>query len=97
MEFIKKNKEFISFVSFPSECWIGNQTYLHEHPEEFEVELEGAGILWQTKDRNNTHQVRQERIKIFNDIVSSLNLSLHNYATVARETKNLTRDLNCEE
>jgi len=80
MEFIKRNKDFITFVSFPSECWIGNQTYLHSHPEEFNVELRPEGHLWQSKDGTNTHQVREERMKIFNDFTTSLGLSLHNYA-----------------
>lgn len=79
--FIKRNRDYISFVSFPSECWIGNQTYLHTHPGEFNVELQPEGHLWQSKDGTNTHQVRHERIEIFNDFISSLGLSLHNYAT----------------
>lgn len=88
MEFIKNNREFIFFVSFPSECWIGNQTYLYTHPEEFDVRLGSEGHLWQSKDRINTHQIRTERIKIFNDFINSLGLSLHNYATTIKGSIN---------
>ena len=84
IEFIKRNREFITFVSFPSECWIGNQTYLHTHPEEFDVELREGGNRWQTKDGMNTPQLRKRRIKIFNDFISSLGLTLHNYATTIK-------------
>lgn len=88
LEFIKRNRDFITVVSFPSECWIGNQTYLHTHPEEFNVELRPEGHQWQSKDGTNTHQVRQERIKIFNALIISLGLSLHNYATTMKGKTN---------
>ncbi|MDO9066442.1 MAG: hypothetical protein Q7U96_05100, partial [Chloroflexota bacterium] len=83
MEFIKRNKSFISFVSSPGECWIGNQTYLNTHPEEFGVEPMPQGHLWQTKDGKNTHRVREERMAIFNDFVNSLGLPLHNYTALS--------------
>jgi radical SAM superfamily enzyme YgiQ (UPF0313 family) len=85
MEFIRRNRAYISFISFPSECWIGNQTFLHLHPEEFNVEPGKWGNLWQTKNGRNTHQVRQQRIEVFNNFVSSLGLPLHNYATTVKD------------
>lgn len=89
MQFIERNRRYIYFVSYPSECYIGNRTYLHTHPDEFDVELVNGGDSWQTNDRVNTHQARKERIKIFNDFVSSLDLSLHNYATTIKGSKSL--------
>lgn len=83
VEFIKRNREFITFVSFPSECWVGNQTYLHMHPEEFGVKLNSGGHSWESQDGMNTHRIREERVRVFCDFVDSLGLSLHNYATIA--------------
>jgi radical SAM superfamily enzyme YgiQ (UPF0313 family) len=77
MDFIKKNREYIFFVAFPSECWIGNTSYLHTHPEEFGVDLKEGGDLWETKTGLNNHAERQKRIKIFNDFVYSLGIPLH--------------------
>lgn len=87
MKFIKRNKEFISSISYPSECWIGNNTYLHSHLEEFNVDTGELGTMWRTKDGLNTPEIRRERIKIFNDFVNDIGLSSQNYASVIKEPK----------
>jgi len=89
--FIQRNREFISFVSFPSECWVGNDTYLHTHPEDFGIVLGESGHLWRSRDGTNTHEVRQDRLSRFNGMVSSLGLSQHNYATEAAKRQGAAR------
>ena len=75
MDFIKRNKDYIATIAIPSECGIGNQTYLHTHPEEFNVEL-SASAPWKTRDGYNTHELRQKRMKIFNYFVNSIGVKL---------------------
>ena len=91
IDFIERNKNYISFVSLPpSECWIGNQTYVNTNPREFNVELNSQGPhLWKTIDGLNTHEVRKNRIKIFNDLIGSFGLRFHNYATFVASEKEI--------
>lgn len=80
MDFIARNKDYIDIVHYPSECYIGDNTYLCRHHEEFGVSMEGGS--WSTKDGLNTHEERLRRADEFNKFIESLGLSMHNYATV---------------
>lgn len=84
LDFIKRNKDFISKINFPSECCIGCNSHMHRHPEKFDVILEPKddGEHWMSKDYRNTHKIRQKRIDIFNKFINSLGISYGNYATV---------------
>jgi anaerobic magnesium-protoporphyrin IX monomethyl ester cyclase len=75
MNFIERNRKYINLIAFPSECYIGNNSYLHTHPAEFSVDL-SKRQGWESKDGLNTHEERQRRINIFNDFVYSLGISL---------------------
>lgn len=90
VEFIKRNKNFISKINFPGECYVCNNNYMHLHPEKFDVVLDqnGRGEHWASKNGKNTHQIRQKRIETFNNFLNSLNISSGNYATVYRRKDN---------
>jgi radical SAM superfamily enzyme YgiQ (UPF0313 family) len=75
VNFIKRNKNYIYSIAIPSECSIGNNTYLHTHPEEFNVDL-AVGGEWRTRDGLNTHELRQKRMQIFNYFVNSIGVKL---------------------
>lgn len=76
MDFVEKNRKYIFLIASPSECFIGNSTYLHTHPAEFNVDLTKGDGNWQSRDGLNTHEERQRRIMIFNDFVSSVGIPL---------------------
>jgi len=76
MDFVEKNRKYISLIAFPSECSIGNNSYLHTHPVDFNVILRSYADQWESKDGLNTHEERQKRIKIFNDFVFSIGIPL---------------------
>lgn len=75
MNFIERNRDYIYSIAIPSECSIGNNTYLHTHPEEFNVTL-NTGAKWRTADGSNTHELRQKRMEDFNHFVNSIGVKL---------------------
>lgn len=75
MDFIKRNSNYISTIAIPSECSIGNLTYMYRHPEEFNVDLNPGGH-WRTRDGLNTHELRQQRLESFSDFVNSIGVKL---------------------
>ena len=87
LEFIKRNKAFISKVNFPSECCIGCNSYMKNHLEKFDVVLEpnNEGNAWYSKDGTNTHKTREKRIETFNNFLNALGVPLGSYATVYQE------------
>ena len=87
LEFIKRNKAFISKVNFPSECCIGCNSYMKNHPEKFDAVLEpnNEGNNWYSKDGSNTHEIREKRIETFNKFLNVLGVPLGSYATVYQE------------
>lgn len=86
MDFIKSNREFISYISYPSECHIGDNTHIYNHPEEFGINNH-KNRFWQSQDGANNHKERQGRIEIFNEFICSLGLSLRNYKNLSREVQ----------
>lgn len=83
LDFIKRNKNFISKVNFPSECCIGCNSYMHMHPEKFNAILDPGtdGEHWRSQDGANTHEVRQDRKEIFRRFLQSVGVFSGNYAT----------------
>lgn len=84
IDFIKRNKDFISKINSPGECCVCNNSYMHVHPEEFGIILDpqGGGEHWRSKDGLNTHEVRQNRREVFNRFLDSLGILSGNYTTV---------------
>jgi len=80
MDFIARNKDYIDIVSDPSECYIGDNTYLYRHYEDFGVVMDKG--VWFTRDGTNTPEERKKRINEFNEFIKSLGITMHNYATV---------------
>lgn len=87
LDFIKRNKDFISKVNFPSECCIGCNSYMHGHAEKFETILDqnNDGELWVSKDGKNTHEVRQKRKEIFNKFLDSMGSIGSSYTTAYKK------------
>ncbi|MBU1255521.1 B12-binding domain-containing radical SAM protein [Patescibacteria group bacterium] len=87
MNFLRRNKRFISKINFPGECCIGCNSYMLKYPEKFNVILDpdGDGERWWSKDGKNTHDVRQRRKEVFNEFLGSLDLASGNYTTVFKK------------
>jgi radical SAM superfamily enzyme YgiQ (UPF0313 family) len=66
LKFIRENHEYIDGVS-PSQSFtvIVPNTYLYEHPEEFNLNPEIHHLYWETKDGSNTYPVRFDRYERF--------------------------------
>jgi radical SAM superfamily enzyme YgiQ (UPF0313 family) len=75
LDFISENKEYISTVN-PSRAYtaIGVGSYIYEHADEFNVDLTSGHLFWETKNRDNTYEIRQKRYEKFCNLVSSLGI-----------------------
>lgn len=72
LEFISKNRGYISRVFLGFECRISSGTYLYDHPEEFDVIPGDDMFSWRTGDGRNTPEGRARRRKLLSDFVESL-------------------------
>lgn len=72
LDFISRNKQYISFVGSTASCWIGPYIWMNEHPEEFGI-VKGYGQEgWSCKENN--HQIRQIREHRLKELVNSLGI-----------------------
>lgn len=70
LDFISRNKQYISFVGSTAACWIGPYIWIQEHPEEFAITQEQDG--WSCKENNN--QVRKHRELRLKEFADSLGI-----------------------
>ena len=86
LNFVSNNKEYITTLN-PSLAYtaIGVGTYLHEHPEEYNVDLSAGYLYWITKDGQNTYEKRKKRYESFCRLVSSLSINLSYPVDIQKE------------
>ncbi|MGA2318308.1 MAG: radical SAM protein [Thermodesulfobacteriota bacterium] len=74
--FIKQNRKWIDAVS-PSQSFtiIVKNTYLHDHPTEFNVEPNPHHLYWKTIDGKNTYPIRFKRYELFCKLCIDLELT----------------------
>jgi len=83
LKFIQRNKDFVSWVHSPSECYIGCSSFMQKNPDKFDAILDpNNGENWRSLDGYNNHQLRQTRIKIFNEFLISINVRVSSYSNV---------------
>lgn len=87
LNFIERNKQFISWVHSPSECCIGCNSFMLQHPDKFDVVLDpdGNGENWRSCDSINTHEERQRKIKVFTEFLKSIGVKSSSYASVGNQ------------
>jgi radical SAM superfamily enzyme YgiQ (UPF0313 family) len=95
VDFIRRNRDFISKINSPGECYVCNDSYMHLHPEEFGIipDPQGRGEYWRSKDGANTHEVRKGRKEVFDRFLDTLGVSSGNYATVYKKDKDAMGDI----
>jgi radical SAM superfamily enzyme YgiQ (UPF0313 family) len=76
LDFVAKNKEYIKTIN-PSLAYtaIGVGTYLYNHPEEYNIDLNAGYLYWKSKDGENTYEKRQKRYETFCKSVLSLGIN----------------------
>lgn len=78
LDFISRNKEYVSSVNpSPAYTAIGFDTYLYNHPEEFDVDLTAGHLFWKLRNGENTFEVRRQRYQSFCRYVLSLGIRLN--------------------
>lgn len=75
LDFISENRDYISTVN-PSRAYtaIGVGSYLYEHADEFDIDLDQGHLFWKTKSGDNTYEIRQKRYEAFCDLAVSLGI-----------------------
>ena len=72
LDFISRNKEYISSVGSTASCWIGPYIWIYEHPEEFAIAKGYGQHDWSCKENN--YQLRQIREHRLRELVDSLGI-----------------------
>ncbi len=72
LDFILRNKQYISFVGSTASCWIGPYIWMYEHPEEFGITEEQGQANWSCKENN--HEIRKMRELKFKALLDSLEI-----------------------
>lgn len=75
LDFISENRDYISTVN-PSRAYtaIGVGSYLYEHADKFDIDLNQGHLFWKTKSGDNTYEIRQKRYEAFCDLAVSLGI-----------------------
>jgi len=86
LKFIQRNKDFISWVHSPSECCIGCNSFMQKNPDKFDAILDpNNGENWSSVYGDNNHQLRQARIKVFNEFLASIDVRTSSYSGVYKK------------
>lgn len=75
LDFLRANSPWIRSVNpCPQFTAVFEGTYLHEHPDEFGMDLTGSARYWTSKDGANTYPSRMARFERFLDVAYSLGI-----------------------
>lgn len=72
LDFISRNRQYISSIGSMSSCWIGPYMYLYDHPEEFGVTINFGNHNWSCGENN--YQIRKTREDKLRDFINSLDI-----------------------
>ena len=77
LDFISRNSKYIDEV-LPSDsfCSIDRNTYLYNHPEEFDILPQPHSEFWETTDGKNTYTERLRHFEAFCELASSLKIDI---------------------
>ncbi|MFA5388671.1 MAG: radical SAM protein [Candidatus Omnitrophota bacterium] len=83
LKFIQRNRDFISWIHSPSECCIGCNSFMQNNPDKFGAVIDPEnGENWRSVDGYNNHDMRQKRIRIFNEFLVSIGVRRSSYSNV---------------
>ncbi len=70
LDFISRNRQYISFVGSAASCWILPYMYLYDHTDEFGITMHSGD--WSCE--GNNYQIRKAREDRFREFINSLNI-----------------------
>jgi len=80
LEFIYRNKNYINSIGSYSTCWIEPYTPIYYNLKKYGVILNQLPYVknysdWYSEDKRNNSEIRQKRMDIFKDFISSVGLN----------------------
>ncbi len=89
LDFIKRVKNYVQFVSDANEFTIMRGTYVACNPEKFGIIYNDGAKTWETNE--TSLQTRRKRVEIFNDFVESLGILSFPHKDRERYSKQLNK------
>lgn len=86
LNFIERNKSYISWVHAPSECTVNSNTYMNMFPDKFGIVVPENG-KWYSKSGGNNHDERQKRINIFNEFLNKAGVTNKHYTQMFTDNR----------